>query len=440
VKKAFSAYTGNGIVDEIRMQIFEIEGGNKLSGEIEVRGSKNAAAPIIAATLLTTEPCTLSNVPLIEDIFKLLEILKSMGSQVEWLAERTVRITNKNIDPATMNFDLVKKIRMSILLLGPLSARFDRFRLYHPGGCVLGARSVDTHMDALKRFGVVIAKEESVYDVDASGRKSGTIILKEFSVTATENAMMLAAGTSGTTVIKIAACEPHVQDLGHFLQALGVKIEGLGTHTITIESWANLHGATYEIIPDPIEAANFLALGAILRSDIVVKHAREEHLELALEKMREFGVNFEILSDGIRVIPCEKLVSPGKIKTEIYPGIPTDSQTVFGVMAALSEGETLLHDPLFEARFNYVPELEKMGATITVLNPHQALMKGNAKLRGTTMRSYDLRAGMSLIIAALAATGTSIIEQIEQVDRGYEKIEERLQGIGAKITRKERSE
>jgi UDP-N-acetylglucosamine 1-carboxyvinyltransferase len=419
------------------MQVFEIEGGNRLSGEIDVRGSKNAAAPIIAATLLTKEPCVLSNVPLIDDIFRFLEILKSMGSEIEWLEERKVRITNANIDPTKIDFELVRKMRLPILLLGSLSARFDHFRLYHPGGCVLGARSVDTHMDALGRFGVRITKDQSVYDVDASGRKPGKIILKEFSVTATENAMMLAAGMPGKTVIKIAACEPHVEDLGHFLQAMGANIEGLGTHTLVIEGRSDLRGTEYEIIPDPIEAATFLVLGVALGSDITVRHAREEHLELVLEKLREFGADFEITKDAIRVIPGEELVSPGKVKAEIYPGIPTDSQPVFGILATLAEGETLMHDPLFEARFNYVPEIEKMGAKVTVLNPHQALIKGGARLKGTMIRSYDLRAGASLIIAALAATGTSIIEEIGQVDRGYEKIEERLQKIGAKIVRKE---
>jgi UDP-N-acetylglucosamine 1-carboxyvinyltransferase len=419
------------------MQVFEIEGGHKLSGGIEVRGSKNAAAPIIAATLLTKEPCVLSNVPLIEDIFCLIEILKSMGSRVEWLAERTVKITNDDIDPAKMDFLLVRKIRMSILFLGALSARFERFRLYHPGGCVIGARPVDTHMDALQKMGVQVTKDQSVYEVDASGKHAATVVLREFSVTGTENAMMLAAGLPGKTIIKIAACEPHVEDLGHFLQAMGARIEGLGTHTLVIEGSQSLHGAKHEVIPDPIEAATFLVLGAATGSAISVKHAREEHLELVLEKLRDFGVDFRITGDTIEVIPAKKLVSPGKVKPEIYPGIPTDTQSLFGILATLAEGETLIHDHIFESRFNYAPEIEKMGAKITVLNPHQALVRGGTSLRGTIIRSYDLRAGASLIIAALAASGTSIIEEINQVDRGYERIEERLQQIGAKIERKD---
>lgn len=422
------------------MQVFEIEGGTHLSGEIEVRGSKNAAAPIIAATLLTKEPCVLSNVPLIEDIFRLLDILKSMGSKVEWIAERTVKITNKDIDPSKMDFQLVRKIRMSILLLGSLSARFDRFKLYHPGGCVIGARPVDTHTDALQKLGVLVTRDQNVYDVDASGRQAAKVILREFSVTGTENALMLAAGLSGITTIKIAACEPHVEDLGRFLEKMGAKIHGLGTHAVIVEGRQDLRGVEHEIIPDPIEAATFLVLGAATGSPIAVKYAREEHLELVLEKLRDFGVEFVVSEEGINVVPARKLISPGKVKPEIYPGIPTDTQSLFGILATFAEGETLIHDHIFESRFNYAPEIEKMGAKITVLNPHQALIRGGAKMRGTRIRSYDLRAGASLIIAALAVPGQSIIEEIDQVDRGYEKIEERLQKIGAKIVRKDLAE
>lgn len=422
------------------MQVFEIEGGKTLSGEIEVRGSKNAAAPIIAATLLTTEPCILSNVPLIEDIFKLLEILKSMGSEVEWLEERKVKITNKNIDPEKMDFALVKKIRMSILLLGSLSARFEKFRLYHPGGCVIGARPVDAHMDALHKLGVSVTKNESIYDVDASKKRSASIVLREFSVTATENAMMLAAGLPGKSVIKIAAAEPHVEDLGVFLRSMGAKISGLGTHTLEIEGAEHLHGAEHAIIPDPIEAATFLILGMVTKSDLAVRNARKDHLDLVLEKLSEFGARFEFGNDFIRIMPSEAIVSPGKVKVELYPGIPTDTQSLFGVLAAFSEGETLIHDHMFEGRFNYLQGLEMMGVRSTILNPHQAMIHGAEKIKGTKIRSYDLRAGASLIIAALAASGTSVIEEIEQVDRGYEKIEERLQKIGANIIRKEMTE
>lgn len=419
------------------MQVFEIEGQHKLSGEIEVRGSKNAAAALIPATLLTSEPCILSNVPLIEDIFRLLEILKSMGSEVEWIEERKVKITNKDIHPETMDFELVRKMRMSILLLGALSARCDTFRLYHPGGCVIGARPVDVHMDALKKLGVSVVKNESVYEVNATRKKSASIVLREFSVTATENAMMLAASLPGKSVIKIAAGEPHVEDLGVMLQSMGANITGLGTHTIIIEGVTHLRGATHTIIPDPIEAATFLILGMATKSPLTVRYARRDHLDAVLEKLREFGANFVFGADFIQVLSPEKTVSPGKVKVELYPGIPTDTQSLFGVLSAVSEGDTLIHEHMFEGRFSYLQGLEKMGVRSTTLNPHQALIHGKNTLKGTKIRSYDLRAGASLIIAGLVASGTTIIEEIEQVDRGYEKIEERLQKIGAHIVRKE---
>ncbi len=424
----------------MRMEFFEIEGGRRLSGEIEVRGSKNAAAPIIAATLLTSEPCILRNVPRIEDIFRLLNLIQAAGATVEWLDDHSVRIEAKAIDPAKVDLDETRRMRLSILLLGSLSARCGQFTLGHPGGCAIGVRSIETHIDALESLGVKVVKHDKYYEIDTTGKHPAQIVLKEFSVTATEIVLMLASVLPGQTVLKIAAAEPHVEDLGRFLIAMGAKIEGLGTHTLVIDGLALgevLHGAEHAIIPDPIEAATFLILGAATGSRIAVKNAREEHLDLVLKKLREFGVEFEMTAEAITVVPAEHLVSPGRVKPEVYPGIPTDSLSLFGVLSALSEGETLIHDHIFESRFNYVPEIEKMGAKVTVLNPHQAIFRGGAKLKGTTIKSFDLRAGAALIIAALAARGTTTIEEIYQVDRGYERIEERLQKIGAKIKRVE---
>ncbi len=417
------------------MEVFEIEGGKPLSGEIEVFGSKNATTPILAATLLTTQTCVLSNIPLIEDVFRMLEILESMGAKVEWRDKRTVAITNQNIDPEKMDVEKVKKIRSSILLFGSLAARFDAFSLYHPGGCVIGARPVGTHFDVLEKLGVKIIQQERSYLVDASGRKASKMALREMSVTATENAMMLAAGISGTTTIKIAAAEPHVEDLGRFLIAMGADIQGLGTHTLTIHGTKTLHGAEHTIIPDANEAATFLILGVATGSALAVRHAREEHLDIVLEKLREFGADFMIEEDVITVVPGKTLHSIAKLDTRTYPGVPSDVQAPFGVLATQVEGETLIFDTIFEGRFNYVPELEKMGAKATVLNPHQVLVRGKTQLRGTNIRSYDLRAGVSLIIAALCADGQTVIEDIYQVDRGYERIEERLQKLGAHISR-----
>ncbi len=417
------------------MDVFEIEGGTALSGEITVSGSKNATTPILAATLLTTETCVLSNLPLIEDVFRMLEILESMGARIEWRDKHTIAITNRHIDPEKMDIEKVKQIRSSILLLGALAARFDTFSFYHPGGCVIGARPVGTHFDALHKLGVSIRQEEKKYLLDASQRKSGEVVLREMSVTATENAMMLASGMPGTTTIKIAAAEPHVEDLGHFLVAMGADIQGLGTHVLTITGATVLHGAEHIVIPDANEAATFLILGVATGSALTVRHARTEHLDIVLEKLREFGAEFVIEPDAITVVPGIRLHAIAKLDTRTYPGVPSDVQAPFGVLATQVEGDTLIFDTIFEGRFNYVPELEKMGARATVLNPHQVIIRGKTKLRGTTIKSYDLRAGVSLIIAALCAEGKTTIEDIYQVDRGYEHIEERLQALGAAIRR-----
>lgn len=420
------------------MDVFEIEGGKRLKGTIEVRGSKNATTPIFAAALLSETTSVISGIPLIEDVFRMLEILESLGATVEWRGKRTVAITPGKIDPRRVDVELVKKIRSSILLLGPLSARFDRFTLHQPGGCVIGKRPTDTHIDILSKLGVAIRREEKGYRVDASTRRPGRAVLRELSVTATENAMMLAAGMPGKTVIKIAAAEPHVEDLGRFLVKMGAKIKGLGTHTLEIEGSKRLRGASHTVIPDANEAATFLILGVATGSPITVKNAREEHLDLVLEKLREFGADFTVTKNAITVVPAKKLVAIREVETRTYPGIPTDIQAPLTVLATQADGETLVFDTLFEGRFNHAYELEKMGAKVIILNPHQVMVLGKTPLRGTDIRSYDLRGGAALIIAALCARGTTIIEEAYQVDRGYERIEERLQKLGAEIRRTEK--
>ena len=414
---------------------FEIIGGKKLKGEIEVRGSKNATTPILAATLLTQKECIISNIPLIEDVFRMVEILESMGAQVKWLKKRTVSIKAEKINPDKMDLEKIKQIRSSILLLGPLSARFDKFKMYHPGGCVIGSRPVGTHFDALEKLGLEIKESKKIYSINAKKRKPAEVVLQEFSVTATENSMLLAAGMPGRTIIKIAAAEPHVEDLGNFLIKMGVKIKGLGTHTLEIIGTKNLRGAKHILIPDANEAATFLILGVATGSRIKIKNALAKHLDLILEKLREFGADFKIGKNFIEVIPAKKLKAVAKVEAGIYPGIPTDVQAPFGVLATQADGKTLIKDHLFEGRFNYLSEIEKMGARSKVIDVHQAVICGPAKLKGMEIKSYDLRAGASLIIAALIAKGRTIINDIYQVDRGYEKIEERLQKLGANIKR-----
>ncbi|HDZ85299.1 MAG TPA: UDP-N-acetylglucosamine 1-carboxyvinyltransferase [Candidatus Moranbacteria bacterium] len=418
-------------------QYFEINGGKKLKGTIEVRGSKNAATPILAATLLTDKKCTISNIPLIEDVFRMIEIIKGLGAEIKWLGKRKISIIAKNIDPKRMDYEAVKKMRSSILLLGSLSARFDNFKIPYPGGCVIGSRPVDTHLSALEKLGVKIKQLNGFFKVDSKNCKANEIVLKEFSVTATENAMMLAANLPGKTVIKIAATEPHVQDLAKFLSKMGAEIKGIGTNTLEIRGRKELKGATHEIIADANEAATFLILGVATKSPIRVKNVNIDHLDLVVEKLREFGANFKIGKDYIQIIPPKNIKAVTKIDARLYPGIPTDTQAPFGVLATQAKGETLIFDSLYEGRFNYLKELKKMGAKARILSKHQASVKGPAKLKGKIITSYDLRAGASLIIAALIAEGRTIIKDIYQVDRGYEQIEERLQKLGADIKRAE---
>lgn len=425
------------------MEHFEIVGGKNLSGEIEVRGSKNATTPILAATLLTKEKCVISNIPLIEDVFRMIEIIESLGAKVSWKSKRTVEIEAKNIDASKMDLVAVKRLRSSILLLGALSGRISNFEIPYPGGCVIGARPLDTHFDALLKMGVrtnekeikINGKMSGCYFVDSSKKKSAEVVLKEFSVTGTENAMMLAAKIPGKTIIKIAATEPHVEDLGRALIKMGAKIKGLGTHTLEIWGRKNLKGMKHEIIPDANEAATFLIMGVVTKSPIVVKNALEQHLDLVLEKLREFGADFEIGKNKIKVIPPKEILSVTKVDTRPYPGIPTDVQAPFGVLATQAKGKTFIHDSLYEGRFNYVSEIKKMGAKAKTLDVHRAIIEGPTKLKGKIITSFDLRAGASLIIAALVASGKTIIKEIYQVDRGYERIEERLSKLGADIKR-----
>lgn len=414
---------------------FEIYGGKRLKGEIEVRGSKNATTPVLAAALLTKERCVISNIPLIEDVFRMIEIIESLGAEIKWLDKRKLSVRAKNINPENINVEAVRKLRSSILLLGPLSARFQKFKLHHPGGCVIGVRPVGTHFRALEKLGVKIRQNGKEYVIDAQKKKPGKVVLNEMSVTATENAMMLAAALQGKTTIKICATEPHVENLGKFLISMGAKIKGLGTHTLEISGAKKLRGARHEIIPDANEAATFLILGTATRSAIKVKNAREEHLDLVLEKLREFGVDFKIKKNSITVIPAKKLKEIAKVDTRTYPGVPSDVQALFGILATQAEGRTLIHDSLYEGRFNYVKELQKMGAKAKILDAHRVVIEGPTKLKGRIIQSFDLRAGASLIIAALLASGKTIIKDIYQVDRGYEKIEERLQKLGADIKR-----
>lgn len=418
------------------MQKFIINGGKKLEGEINVRGSKNAATPILSACLLTKEDCIIENVPIVTDVLKMIEILESMGVETEWVDKYKLRVrAGENVDPAKMDFSIVGHMRSSILLLGSLLARFKKFKIKQPGGCIIGSRPIGTHFDALEALGAKITPENGFYNFEDDRLIGKTIVLKEFSVTATENLMMAAALAEGTTTIKIAAIEPHVQDLARFLVKMGAKINNFWDHIIQIEGVKKLHGARHTIIPDQIEAGTFAITAAATKGNVKINNVNPHEMDLVLEKLKEMGINLEIEKNALVIKPAIKINAVKKIEARTYPGIPTDLQAPFAVLATQAEGTTLIHDTMYEGRLAYINELNKMGANAIICDPHRALITGPTPLYGQNITSFDLRAGATLIIAALLANGQSVIEKIEQVDRGYEKIEERLRSLGADIQR-----
>lgn len=419
---------------------FIVNGGKKLKGEINVSGSKNATTPILAATLLTSRPCVISNIPVIKDALTIIELLEHIGSKVEWLDEHTVRITNDNINVSHLPREMVRRLRSSILLIGPLLARFGKVKIHTPGGCFIGVRPMDAHFNAFGDLGYRVTYDENkdIYSITkGSQKKLKEITLSEFSVTATENLLMYGALNAPLT-IKVAASEPHVQDLGRFLQKLGADIEGLGTHEIKIKSKIKTKGkeVRHKIVSDYIEAGTFLVLGAVTSSDITVNDVPVDDLVLPMQKLKEFGLKMDVQGNKVKVWGSKsKLRAISKIRTGPYPDFPTDLQAPFGVLATQAMGETMIFESMYEGRLKYLYELDKMGASIDMLDPHRARIKGPKHLLGKNVEGIDLRAGVTLLLAALAAKGESILHQAEQIDRGYENIEERLQKIGADIQR-----
>lgn len=403
-------------------QTFVIKGGVPLKGEIEVLGSKNATTPMIAASILFEEAITLENVPLIEDVFRMIDILESMNAKIEWLAKRTLRIHTKELKPEQINQALVKSLRSSVLFVGPLLARFGFCELAQPGGCVIGARPLDTHFKAFEDLGVKISKTEkggcNFFIFDATHLHGGKVILEEFSVTATENIVLLASRIIEEVEVRLAASEPHVQDLMYFCEKAGVTIKREGDHAFLLKGKKHLSPLTHRVIPDYIEAGTFLILSRLCGDAVKVKNIPTDYIDVVIKK----------LNDARR----KEAVS---IQTLPYPGFPTDLQAPFGLLMTQLKGESFIQDTLYENRFGYLKELEKMGAEFRLLNNHEAVIKGPTSLKGASIESFDLRAGITLIMAGLIARGETIIHNAYQVDRGYERIEERLQKLGAKIQR-----
>lgn len=414
---------------------FLIEGGKSLNGTVEVSGYKNSAGAVLAASLLSEEPSVIDNLPRCLDVLNLVEILKQIGAEVEWLTPKKVKVSPKNIDPSNIPVNIFEKMRVSVLLIGPLLARFKKIKLPHPGGDKIGFRPITSHLEAFQNFGVTVKKEDGFYIFQAPNHKKGTqVVLREFSVTATENVMMLASKAEGETKIEIAAAEPQIQDLGNFLQKMGVKIKGIGTHTITLKGKKDLSGTDFSICHDPTEAGTFLIAFAATGGEGVIKNVNPEHLSLFLKKMKEIGVRFNIKDSEIIVKKSRKL-SPTKIQVLPYPGFPTDLQPQTSVLLTQAKGKSLVHDPLYENRFNHLQELREMGADIEIADPHRALIFGKTKLKGSRINAPDIRGGAALILGGLLAKGKSSIANVYQIDRGYEEFDDKLRKIGASIVR-----
>jgi UDP-N-acetylglucosamine 1-carboxyvinyltransferase len=412
---------------------FKILGGVPLSGEVNISGYKNSAGAVLAAALLSEKPSIIDNLPLCSDVLDQIEILKQIGAKVDWQNERRLKIDPQNIDPEKLPIDLFEKMRVSVLLIAPLVARFKRIKVPHPGGDKIGLRPIDTHIEALQSFGIKVEEKDGFYYFEAPEILEGkNIALKEFSVTATEIIMMLAASAQGATKIEIAATEPQVQDLGTFLQKMGAKVEGAGTNTIKITGQKNLSGAEFSICPDLLEAGTFFIALALTQGRGKLKNVNPGQMTFFLERMKEIGVNFEISKNEI-IVKESSGFKPAKIQVLPYPGFPTDLQPQTSVLLTQAQGKSLIHDPLYENRFQHLHELRKMGADIEVVDPHRALIFGKTELTGTKLNASDIRSGAALILAGLLAKGQTTIENISQIERGYEKIEEKLRFLGAKI-------
>ena len=413
---------------------FLITGGEQLKGEVRVSGSKNAALPIIAASLLTNEPVTLRNVPDIADIYTMQHILHFIGVETDF-ENNTLKIHAKGVANVEIEHELVSKLRGSSLLLGALLSRNGDVRLAYPGGCPLGKRPMDAHLHALEALGAkVLESQDDVLHLQCDNLTGAAFTMTEASVTATENAIIAAVLAKGKTVIRLAASEPHVQDLCNFLIKMGADIEGIGTHKLKIHGVKKLHGTEYRVTSDYLEAGTLVLAAAITQGQVDVLDVVPRHLDIFWQKLREVGVHFELGEDMVRVQPSKNLKAI-RLQTAIFPSFPTDLQAPFTVLLTQAEGKSFIFETLFDGRLQYLYELEKMGLKPKILNPYQAEIEGPVQLRGASVSSCDIRAGAGVVLAALAAEGQTEVSNIYYIDRGYERLDEKLNSLGARIER-----
>jgi UDP-N-acetylglucosamine 1-carboxyvinyltransferase len=423
------------------MESFVIEGGIPLSGHVSAAGNKNGALPILAATLLASEPVTLTNVPRIRDVDTMVALLADTGADVEWIGPNEIRIDASNASKSDLDAELCSRIRASFLLAGPLVARFGRASVPPPGGDVIGRRRLDPHVHALAELGVEI-EINGRFDMRTSGLQGRRIFLDEASVMATENAVMAATLARGETVIANAACEPHVQDLCRFLGSLGAQIEGIGSNVLRVRGVQALGGGEWRIAPEHIEVASFIGLAAVTGGDVTVDDVDIDDLAPILPVFSRLGVEVELQDSSVRVPPGQELVIEDdlggqipKIEDGPWPLFPADLTSIALAVATQARGTVLIFEKMFENRLFFVDKLVSMGARIILCDPHRAVVTGPAKLYGQRMASPDIRAGMAMLIAGLCAEGISTIGNVGEIDRGYERIDERLRALGARIDR-----
>ncbi|RPI20996.1 MAG: UDP-N-acetylglucosamine 1-carboxyvinyltransferase [Chloroflexota bacterium] len=426
------------------MEKFIIQGGIPLQGEITPSGNKNAALPMLAACLLTEEPVIFHNVPEIRDVQAMRDLLESLGVEIETLSANTWKVQARQVRPADLDPDLCRKIRASILLAGPMVARSGELHLPPPGGDVIGRRRVDTHILAIKSLGAQAEFDRAnrVFRFQSNGLKGTNILMDEASVTATENAIMAAVTAKGDTVLRNAASEPHIQELCIFLNRLGARIENIGSNTLHIQGVERLHGGEYEIGPDYLEVVSFIGAAIVTRGSIRICRAGVEHLDMIRLVFQRLGVEWEVDGEDLVVPAGQKLTIEPDLGDAIpvisvmpWPSFPTDLMSIAIVIATQSRGSVLFHDWMYPSRMFFTDKLVGMGAHIVLCDPHRCIVQGPTTLYAEKMESPDIRAGMALVLAALAAEGQSVIRNIGQVDRGYECIDKKLRALGARIER-----
>jgi UDP-N-acetylglucosamine 1-carboxyvinyltransferase len=420
---------------------FLVQGGRPLRGTVRPAGNKNAALPILAATLLADGPVDLDNIPRIRDVETMLALLVDLGAAAEWTGANALRVDTRGVKPKPLDPGLCSKIRASILLAGPLLARFGSVTLPPPGGDVIGRRRVDTHFLALEHLGASVMVGDR-YELEAKGLKGDDIFLDEPSVTGTENALMASVMAKGRTVLRNAACEPHVQDLARVLVAMGAEIAGIGSNIYTIEGGRPLVGTSYTIGPDHIEIGSFIGLAAVTNSDIIIEPVRQEDLRSTILGFERLGIRPKIEGNRLTVSSGqERRIRPDlgghvpKLEDGPWPAFPADVMSTTIVTATQCSGMLLVFEKMFESRLFFVDKLIGMGARIVLCDPHRAVISGPSPLKGGIVESPDIRAGMAMVLAALAAEGPSTIHNVGQIERGYERIDERLRALGAEIER-----